>query len=178
MPQKQISRFHGENSPLELCNLFNRIRRFQGDLDGFVTGSKGMATSDTGALHIICPVEVHLNGDTALSESSGSISTRFQHNGVEYDCVSFTRFILGLEPVQNEWKLLSLKAIYERDHITPVLPRNLLDFFTSQDARQSYKCIDWVLSQRGFYTKQDLLGTDDLETSEKLMRDSFKWLNT
>lgn len=136
-----------------------------------------MTTGGTGAVHTICPVEIHLKRDKALSESTGSISIRFQHSGVEYDCVSFTRFVSCLELVQAKWKLLSLKAIYERDHITPVLPQSLHDLSISQDARQSYKCIDWVLSQKGFDIKQDLPGTDDLKTSEKLMQDSFKWLN-
>jgi hypothetical protein len=136
-----------------------------------------MTTGGTGAVHTICPVDIHLNGTKALSESTGSISIRFQHSSVEYDCVSFTRFISCLELIQGEWKLLSLRAIYDRDSITPVLPRELQDLPFVQDARQSYKCIGWLLSRKGFDIKQDLPGTDDPAMSEKLMKESFDWLN-
>ncbi|KAH7215513.1 hypothetical protein DER44DRAFT_654886 [Fusarium oxysporum] len=153
------------------------ISWFQGDIDGFVIGSQGMVTGGTGAMHTICPVDIHLNGTKALSESTGSISIRFQHSGIEYDCVSFTRFISCLELVHNEWKLLSLQAIYDRDTIVPVVPRELQDVSFVQDARQSYKCIDWVLSRKGFKIKQDLPGTDKPAMSERLMKERLDWLN-
>ncbi|KAI9367264.1 hypothetical protein BJX61DRAFT_321457 [Aspergillus egyptiacus] len=152
------------------------ITWYQGDIDGFVRGSEGMATGGTGAVHTICPVEVHLNGDKALSESTGSISIRFPFEGVQYDCVSFTRFISRLQKIDGHWKLLTLEAIYDRDTITPVLRGTSASFPIAAGTRESYKCIAWCLSQKGFKIKEDLPGTDDPASCDKLMKESFDWL--
>jgi hypothetical protein len=151
--------------------------RFQGDIDGFVAGSKGMARGGTAAVHQIFPVEVYLNGgNKALTESTGSISIRFSYEGAQYDCVSSTRFISRLENVGGEWKLLTLDAIYDRDSITPVLPRAPVDFPFPPGARESYKCIAWVLSQKGFAIKDNLPGNDSPASCEQLMKEGFEWL--
>lgn len=152
--------------------------RFQGDIDGFVAGSEGMTTGGTGAVHTICPVEVHVNGNKALSESTGSISIRFRFNGIEYDCVSLTRFISRMEYVDSEWKLLTLEAIYDRDYITPTVPVSVsAEIPLPKEGRASYKCISWLLSQKGFKIKQDLPGVDDPASCTKLMEESLTWLH-
>ncbi|CAI7670863.1 unnamed protein product [Penicillium pancosmium] len=154
------------------------ISWFQGDIDGFVAGSEGMTTGGTGAVHTICPVEVHVNGNKALSESTGSISIRFSFNGVEYDCVSLTRFLSRLEYVDSEWKLLTLEAIYDRDYITPTVPVSVpAEIPLPKEGRASYRCISWLLSQKGFKIKQDLPGVDDPASCTKLMEESLTWLH-
>lgn len=153
------------------------MSRFQGDIDGFVNGSRKMATGGTGAVHTICPIEIHLNGDKALTESTGSILIRFEYQGKQYDCLSFTRFISRLEKFDGEWKLLTLEAIYDRDSITSVLPSAPVDFGFAPGSRESYKCIGWLLSQRGFKIKQDLPGLDNPSSCVKFMDESFRWLN-
>ncbi len=152
--------------------------RFQGDIDGFVDGSRRMAQGGTNAIHNICPVEVHLNHDKAVSESTGSISIRFKHEGHEYDCISLTRFVSRLEKVGNEWKLLTLEAIYERDYIRPTFPSPAATLAVSlpSGGRESYKCIAWVLSNKGFTIKQDLPGVDRPESCDEFMANSFAWL--
>lgn len=151
--------------------------RFQGAIDGFVSGSRDMATGGTGAVHTIRPVEIHINGNKALSESTGSISIRFRHNGLQYDCVSSTRFISRLECVDGEWKLLTLDAIYDRDYIMPTLPSSgSVDLPLPKDGRESYKCVAWVLSQKGFEVKQDLPGVDDTPSCTRLMEEHLEWL--
>lgn len=137
-----------------------------------------MTTGGTGAVHTICPVEVHVNGNKALTESTGSISIRFSFNGVEYDCVSLTRFISRLEYVDSEWKLLTLEAIYDRDYISPTTPvSEFAELPLPKEGRASYKCISWLLSLKGFKVKQDLPGVDDAASCTKLMKESLAWLN-
>lgn len=136
-----------------------------------------MATGGTGAVHTICPVEVHINGNKALSESTGSINIRFPYMGQQFDLVSFTRFISRLEYVDGGWKLLTLEAIYDRDCITPTLPSSRpVDLPLPKEGRDSYKCVSWVLSQKGFKVKQDLPGVDDPPSCTRLMEESMKWL--
>ncbi|PYH80325.1 hypothetical protein BO82DRAFT_433504 [Aspergillus uvarum CBS 121591] len=155
------------------------ITWYQGDINGFVRGSADMSARGTGAVHTICPIEVHLNGDKeqALTESTGSISIRFVYEGRQYDCVSYTRFISRLQIVDGQWKLLTLEAIYDRDNIVPVLPGAPADFHIAHETRESYKCISWLLARKGFKIKEDLPGGDYPASCEKLMREGFEWLN-
>ncbi|KAJ6024485.1 hypothetical protein N7540_005282 [Penicillium herquei] len=153
------------------------ITWFQGDIDGFVAGSKGMVTGGTDAVHTISPVEIHLNGNKALTESTGSISIRIQHGGEFFECISYNRFISRVELVGDGWKLLSLEAIYVRDFITSVIPGRTASFDFPENTRESYKCIGWVLAQKGFTIKQDLPGTDDPTSCARFMEANFTWLN-
>ena len=152
--------------------------RFDGDIDGFVLGSKRMARSGTAAAHVISPVLVHRNGDKAVSESTGNIQIRFELGGVSYDCISWTRFISRLERVSGEWKLLSLEAIYERDTITPSVPSTEMQVNLGiKGGRASYRCISWLLSQKGFEIDQTLPGTDIPASEAALMKTTLGWLH-
>ncbi|KAL2836401.1 hypothetical protein BJY01DRAFT_222017 [Aspergillus pseudoustus] len=153
------------------------ITWYQGGIDGFVSGSRAMASSGTGAIHCISPVEVHLNGDKAVTESTGSISIRFAYAGHSFDCIAVTRFISRVERVAGHWKLLSLEAIYDRDAITPVLPGGASEVVLPVEGRESYRCLSWVLSLRGFQVKQDLPGIDDPASCARLMEGALAWLS-
>lgn len=137
-----------------------------------------MVQGGTGAVHSLCPVEVHLNGSKALSTSTGNIQVRFDHDGNEYDCISYTRFISCLERVDGAWKILSLECIYDRDMIHPVVPleKPVSLPVNNERCRPSYKCLDWVLSRKHFKIKQDLPGSDLPESVAALMSERFFWL--
>ncbi|KAE8370740.1 hypothetical protein BDV27DRAFT_140330 [Aspergillus caelatus] len=138
------------------------ITWFQGDVDGFVNGSQSMTSRGTGTVHTICPIEVHLMGDKAVTGSTGSISIPFSYEGQQYDCNSFTRFISRLQKVDGKWNLLMLEAIYDRDSIASVLPSAQVDCRIPLGSRESYKCSAWLLGQKGFNIKQDLPAVDVL----------------
>ena len=152
-------------------------RRFNGDVNGFVAGSEKMAGGGSTSTHSICPVEIHVHGDKALSESTGSIMARFQHGGASYDCTSYARFVSRLQRVDGDWKMLTLEAIYERDTIQPSFPgvpsAPPLDIKTG---RESYKCLGWLLSQKGFNVDQGLPGTDLPESVQSFMEEHSQWL--
>ncbi len=136
-----------------------------------------MASSGASSSHVISPAEVHLNGDRAVSESSGTILARFTHNGRAYDCVSYGRFISRLERENSKWKLLTLEVIYDKDLIQPVLPGPGLDTISLDPAsRASYQCLAWVLSNNGFSIDQALPGTDIPGSGEKLIAECLSWL--
>ena len=184
MLQRRSLTSHGESPAIRYtilrCLFDPERRRFQGDIDGFVDGSRRMAQGGTGALHTVSPVEVHFNGsgDKAVSESTGAITIRFEHDGHQFDCVSTTRFISRLQRVDGAgWKMLTLKAIYERDYISPTLPSpDTPAVPVPKDGRESYKCIAWVLGRKGFTVQQDLPGTDRPSSCEEFMAKEFKWL--
>ena len=129
------------------------------------------------AAHSICPVEIIRNRDKAVTESTGSISIRFTYQDLEFDCISYTRFMSRLECVEGEWRLLTLEAVYDKDTITPVTPgKSQISLPLGDSARQSYKCIAWVLGLKGFEIGQTLPGTD-MEGSEANLREgNLSWL--
>ncbi|KAJ5433599.1 uncharacterized protein N7458_012755 [Penicillium daleae] len=138
-----------------------------------------MARGDVRATHTIQPIEVHVNGDKAVSESTGSISIRFTSDGSDYDCVSYTRFISRLRQYNCEWRILTLEAIYECDKITPVTPlippiMHLKCDLTGM--RESYKCIGWLLNGEGFLINPNLPGIDNPSSMANLMEDSLPWI--
>lgn len=138
-----------------------------------------MANKGVHAAHTIQPVEVHVNGDKAMSESTGSISIRFTLDDVDYDCVSYTRFISRLQRVDSEWKMLTLEAIYERDSIVPVTPVPLSKWdpiLVPTSGRDSYRWIGWLLSRNGFQINPYLPGIDRPTSVTRLMKESWSWL--
>jgi hypothetical protein len=154
--------------------------RFEGDIEGFVNGSKAMASGGTQAVHIIIPVEIDINGNKALAQSTGNIQIRFQYDGNDYDCTSYTTFVSRLEKVDEEWKILTLDCIYDRDTLTAPIPvekpvRLPVDQFV---CRRSYKCIGWVLSLRGYNINQNLPGKDDPASVIHFMAENVAWLQS
>lgn len=156
-----------------------RFHRFEGNIDNFVSASKEMVNGGVHATHTIQPVEVHINGDKAISESTGSISIRFTLDDEDYDCVSYTRFISRFQRVESEWKMLTLEAVYERDSIvpvTPVPPSIGNPKLVSTGVRDSYRWIGWLLSRKGFQIDPNLPGIDRPAFVTKLMEESWSWL--
>ncbi|KAJ5115786.1 hypothetical protein N7456_000134 [Penicillium angulare] len=153
-----------------------KITWFAGDIDGFVAGSKKMSAGGTNATHTICPIEIHLNDERAVSVSTGSISIRFLHEDAEYDCISYTRFVSRLQRIGSEWKMLTLEAIYERDTITPVIPSTSAAIFALEGARPSYRCISWCLQRTGCQIDHELPGQDRPDLVAGMMEDASVWL--
>lgn len=137
-----------------------------------------MSKGATNSMHTICPVEVYIDSDKALSESTGSIVMRFSYLGGDFECVSHARFISRLERVNGSWKLLSLETIYDRDSIVPVVPaaQPVIIPVDEKGGRKSYKCLTWILAQGGFQVRQDIPGTDIPDSVTALMSRNFAWL--
>jgi hypothetical protein len=135
-----------------------------------------MARGATSTTHSVQPVEVHVNGDRAVSESVGTIFARFKHRGTAYDLVSYGRFVSRLERDGDAWKMCSLDVIYDRDAIQPVTPGPSAGIELDPGARESYRCLHWVLAQNGYAIDGRLPGTDDSGSGEALMRACAGWL--
>lgn len=168
-----------------------KISWFTGDIDAFIEGSKKMAQGGSVASHTITPVDVHFStsGNKALSESTGNITMRFQldhdddtHGSTSYELVSWTRFVSKLEKSDDEWKLVSLEPIYDRDTIVPAVPLQAdgqIPRTTFQKgARESYSSLAWLLDRRGFQVDMDLAGTDRPKSVEGLMKGQLRWLES
>lgn len=142
-----------------------------------MAGSKKMAAAGSTAIHTINPIEIHQRGSKAVSESIGSILARFKHEGVDYDCNSYVRYVSRLERVDSGWKVTSLEVIYDKDTIIPVSPTTEARHLSVNGGRESYKCLAWVLAQNGFEVDQTLPGSDLPGSVEKLTEAALGWLN-
>jgi hypothetical protein len=158
------------------------------------------------AYHNLTPIEVHFNDNNnptrALTESVASISVRVEdrQTGTKFEIVSWGRFVSRVERIfpkntndstaggLQQWKILTLEVIYIRDSITPVVSipgelqgqkkiKLLEEFETeSKNIRESYRCLGWALSKRGYKISPDLPGVDRPETVTRFMDEGFRWL--
>ncbi|KAI5456869.1 hypothetical protein BGZ63DRAFT_417262 [Mariannaea sp. PMI_226] len=155
-----------------------KITWFNGTADEFVAGSEKMAKGGTTSSHTVTPVIVQVRGHKAISESPGTINARFSYHDAEFDLISVARLVSRFEKVGSEWKMLTLEAIYDRDSIQSVLPGVGEKIADLEGGRPSYKCLAWVLKQRGFEVDPNLPGSDRPGSGEKVLDDNLKWLHS
>ena len=142
-----------------------------------------MAASGTYSSHTFQPVEVHFDGSgaKALAVSTGSVTIRFMYEGVEYDMVSWVRFVSRLQKFDKVgWRMRTLEAIYDRDSVAPTKPggaESRAPVVDTEGFRASYKYLTWSLTLRGYKIAQDLPGTDDEESVKKCLDAAYSWLN-
>lgn len=142
-----------------------------------------MAAAGTYSSHTFQPVEIHFDASRskALAFSTGSVTIRLAFEGVEYDMVSWVRFVSMVQKFDKVgWRLRTLEAIYDRDAVTPTKPvvgssQPLL--IDTAGFRPSYKYLTWALNLRGYKIAQDLPGTDDEESMKKCLDAGYSWLN-
>lgn len=118
-----------------------------------------------------------MNGDKALSESTGSVRNRIEYEGAMFDLISHVRFVSRLAKVEDQWKMLTLEAIYDSEQILPAAPSDhVSNLKLPTTHRSSYRCMSWLLTQRGYQVSSDLPGTDEPSTVEAFMKNEFSWL--
>ena len=143
-----------------------------------------MASSGTYSAHTFSLVEVQFNElrTKGIAFSTGSVTIRLMYEGVEYDIVSWVRFVSKVEKLDNVgWRLLSLEAIYDRDSLAPTKPiiagPSQPPVIDTASSRASYKFLTWALTLRGYNIAQDLPGTDDKKSMMNCLDAAYSWLN-
>jgi hypothetical protein len=139
-----------------------RTTWFQGSARQFSDASREMAQNGRHSKHPIWPIWVKVNGDRALVESHSQIQNRSDLDGVEVDMVQYCRFFSQLVRTVEGWRFLSFEAIYGKDTIAPVNPRDTvpIDWTELTDLRPSYRIWAWAMIRRGYSVSDELLGDD------------------
>jgi hypothetical protein len=84
-------------------------------------------------------------------------------------------FMIGQD---SKWLNAPNAAIYDRDTLTLVVLIQAAAVKLDSLVRwMSYRCVSWVMSERGFKMKQDLTGTDQPKSIFKLKQSASNWLN-
>ena len=137
--------------------------------------------------HLIQPVDVRVVQDRALVVSYGHVllRARLGDDGFEYDCYALGWWYHRARLVYDnadapEWKVTSMRFVYDRDSITAVEPagnQHLAKIQLPADARLSYRYLDWMLNQLSYRVSKSLAGTDKPQTVRKVRKEEEAWLD-
>lgn len=75
--------------------------------------------------------------------------------------------------------MLTIDVIYIHDKISPVIPtpRTLeLDFGDLEAFRPRYRCLYWLLTEKGYNVKQTLPGVDRQQSVDGVLNRASEWL--
>jgi hypothetical protein len=112
-----------------------------------------------------------------MCEAYGTINTRPTLNGTQYDLTSSATFLIKLQRYYEDWKIISLECVYDKDNLIPVInpPAEPLNI---SFPRESYKCLAYVLENTGGYKVDlDLPGWDNPEEAQKHIQESRNWVH-
>lgn len=151
-----------------------RISWFDGTGQEFTEQSKHMA----GATHKIHNTIVKVKQARAVAEMIAQIQSRQEVDGVWLDLISDVRLLYRLEKRKEEWKILSIDCIYEKDALVPVIPVSgfYLDTAAMQVYRSSYQCLCMILERKNRIANQNLPGIDRPEMIRHLYKEYEEWL--
>jgi hypothetical protein len=155
---------------------------FDGNAHDFIEASKFMTEPGqkwSNALHLAGPTSVKLHGDRASADTGCILNRRSFEGDIEIDSVAFIRHRSMVERDQDGvWKLRSLRAIYERDGFTTVIPGETIPIDKVQLAtyRQSYKFMCYFAERAGMIPNQTLPGMDRPDLVDALIAEEEAWL--
>jgi hypothetical protein len=152
-----------------------KLTWFQGSGADFVAGSEAGGAK---CRHRLSPPVVHVDGDRAVVELPAAIEFQVQVDDVEADLISYARMLYRVERRVDEWKILKIDAIYERDTLTPAIPGVSLRVDSTRFAkfRPPYRLLADHLIASGHVVSDDLYGDDRPEPVAALYDDAFTWL--
>jgi hypothetical protein len=159
-----------------------RVGWFNGNAHDFIEGSRMMTPPGekwSSAFHVIGPTSVELDGDRALADTGCTVHRRDLVGDVELDHVLFVRHRSMVErDREGLWKLRSLRACYQRDTVTPVIPGETIPIDKERlpGYRQSYKLMSYLSDVGGRLVDQTLPGVDRPDLIDALIAEEEAWM--
>lgn len=154
---------------------------YSGHIDGFISASQAMASKGRAATkHLIGTPRVSTHASRALAETDVVIMIRAQAGPIDVDITSHARFFDRLIVEGGQWKILSRKAIYEKDRIDPVRPSLLFwlaGFFISYKGfPPALRHLAMGLQRAGYPLVNDVIAAGS-DSEAKLKGDALAWLS-
>ena len=154
----------------------DKSSRHDGDIDGFVAGSKELHSLSAMIIHNVVPADITINATKAVADSWCLIQSRHLGEEHEYEMKTPARLLYRVELVEGQWKLLSLRPIYMYDLITAVPPAPPPSFGDLSHFRRSYRFTAFMVQCRGRTISHDLPGMDDAKSVAEVEERHHKWL--
>lgn len=158
-------------------NSIVTISWFKGSGHEFVEASSKM---ETYAPHKLFDTLIWINKDKAVSLTMATIQIRQEIDGHLLELQSDVKLLYKTQKINNEWLIISMEGIYEKDSLLPVSPADGIMIPQEEIAkyRSSYANLSYALSKNGYDIDVNLPGIDQPETVAKLYQESEDWLNS
>jgi len=155
-----------------------RLSWYDGNGPGFVLGSKAMKQRGQHTLHHVFAPSVQVRGAKAHVEVSAAILAPASIDGTAGTLTAHSRLNYRLERRNDEWRILSLDAIYEQTTLVPSVPGETITIPAEELARYraSYAILAWQLERDGHSMSADLLGDDRPEALDAFYAQMRDWL--
>lgn len=131
------------------------------------------------SFHEVGVTTMQVNGARALADTGLSVHLVAEIEGVEVDCIGYTRTRTRATNGPRGWRIADFRTIYIHDLMVPTNPARVppIDESLLKSFRKSYRCLSYMLQARGLTVRRDLAGVDRPETVEALIDDEQRWLN-
>ncbi|KAL6237534.1 hypothetical protein BDW75DRAFT_238321 [Aspergillus navahoensis] len=187
-------RYHRDTAQWELCRqafhpdggrTYIDVSWFQGNVDAFLERSARVHQGRVNVIHSsFDPVDIQVRGHRATSVAFCLITSSITLDGVGYELASYMRLVSRLEKLSNAgpWRIVRLEAIYVRDRLvcsfpgrdatTPlVMPEQALAY------PAPYRCMAFVMLNRGLEPRVDLPNEDDQESVRRVLDGNAAFLD-
>ncbi len=157
-----------------------RLSWYDGNGPGFVLGSKAMRERGQHTVHHVFAPVAQVRGTKAHVEVSAAILAPTTIDGIEAILTAHSRLNYRLERRNDEWRILSLDAIYEHTTLEPSVPGETITIPAQELAqyRASYAILAWQIARGGQSMSADQLGDDRPEVLDAFYSDMRDWLNS
>ncbi len=155
------------------------ISWFRGSGAEFAAASARMMSGPLQTFHQMGPTVTRISGNRALADSGCAIHLLGKVDDIDVNVIAQARMWSRVERKNDHWLLSSLRVVYLRDVMIPVDPTRVptLSQVESTSYRPSYRFVSFMLAYHGMKTRNDLPGTDQPETVNRLRKTEETWLN-
>ncbi|GFF26145.1 hypothetical protein IFM61606_09656 [Aspergillus udagawae] len=169
---------------------------YAGQVEEFVHQSAKIHQGKVNIIHSsFDPVDIRVKGRRATSEAFCQITSSISLHGVDYELSSYIRLATRLEkcpgeadigPGLDQWRMLSLEAIYVRDRLVRAFPDlgrgapapcSLADLLEVEGYPRSYRNMALVMLKRGLRPRPDLPNEDDQESVQRVLGRNQEFLD-
>jgi len=157
-----------------------RLSWYEGNGAGFVAGSRAMKERGQHTVHHMFAPVAHVRDAKAYVEAGAEIQAPAVVGGVAGSLNVARRLNYRLERREDEWRILSLDAIYESTSLTPSVPGEQITIPADElaELRPSYALLAWSIAQRGQSMADDQLGDDQPQAVAAFYSELWQWLDS
>lgn len=160
-------------------NLFHpegeiELSWYEGGIDGFIEGSKKLATSEVISKHFIGIPMMTIRGNKAVTETNAMVMN--DNTSLGFGSNIQVRFIDMVEKRNGEWKILKRQVVYDMGTFS--FPRGAVPIDTAvlDKFPRAYAPMAYGIGKTGV-TIDRVFATRGSELEQKIQTEVMQWLN-